>query len=156
MFRISDLIDLPVLDTQSGKQVCTIKTLVFEKNKDRLKYLVCKESLLKKYTKVIPFWSVQRISRNGLYISHKNAITELKNINKLKHSFVYYDSIMNTLIMNSDQEILGIITDIYISEQNGKITAYEVSDGYLDDILRGRKILEHRDINGLHYSSMES
>lgn len=46
-----------------------------------------------------------------------------------------------TLVMTTAGESLGVIEDVVIEEKDGSVLGYEISDGYIMDMLRGRKVV---------------
>lgn len=49
-------------------------------------------------------------------------------------------------VMSSAGKSLGYVDDIVIEEKDGSIIGYEVSDGYIKDMLVGRKVVYTADI----------
>jgi len=46
-----------------------------------------------------------------------------------------------TWVMTADGKNIGTIDDVVVEEEEGSVIGYEVSDGYLMDLLVGRKIV---------------
>ncbi len=46
-----------------------------------------------------------------------------------------------TLVMTTAGESLGVIEDVVIEEKDGSVLGYEISDGYIMDMLMGRKVV---------------
>jgi uncharacterized protein YrrD len=55
--------------------------------------------------------------------------------------FQSYNLILGKLVLGTHGEILGVIRDLLIDVDTGLIRAYELSEGYLDDFLKGRQIV---------------
>ncbi|MDF2889717.1 MAG: PRC-barrel domain protein [Clostridia bacterium] len=140
MFRASDLIDLPILTLMKGSSSkYTVKSLLIDGFNNRIAAIVCKEGTLKKSAQILPYERIISIDTNGIIIS------DIKNIEKIAlrnlNDYLQLDDVMNKLVKNSNGDLYGILTDIYISLLNGKITGYELSEGYIDDFVNGRKII---------------
>jgi uncharacterized protein YrrD len=67
----------------------------------------------------------------------------IKRINNFSShtEFIEYEKIVDNLILNNHGDIIGMITDLYFNEKDGYITAFEITEGYIDDIVSGRKII---------------
>jgi uncharacterized protein YrrD len=50
------------------------------------------------------------------------------------------------VVLTSSGEVLGQVSDLLIEEDLGNISGYEVSDGYLKDVMLGRKVIATSDI----------
>jgi uncharacterized protein YrrD len=140
MFRISDLLDLPVKCISGDRKIKhTVKSLLIDGNNNRIAALICKEGSIKKYVKLILYEKIAAIDINGIVIVDQNCISNVP-IQETYHYFQLND-ILNQLVKNETGSLQGIITDIYINLLNGEIVSYEISEGYLDDFLNGRKIV---------------
>jgi uncharacterized protein YrrD len=47
----------------------------------------------------------------------------------------------SSAVMTTKGEVLGVLTDILLEDTAGNIMGYELSDGYFNDLLRGRKVI---------------
>ncbi|MGB7604168.1 MAG: hypothetical protein WBL93_01700 [Lutisporaceae bacterium] len=140
MFRISDLLDLPIktiLGEDNTKH--TVKSVLLDGNKNKIAAIVCKEGTLKKYCKTIPYERIISIDTNGVIISDENCIKKIKQNEIL--SYLQLEDIIKKDVKSNTGDFHGILTDIYINLLTGAITGYELSEGYLDDFMNGRRII---------------
>ena len=140
MFRASDLIDLPILTLMEGNSSkYTVKSLLIDGFNNKIAAIVCKEGTLKKNAQIISYEKIISIDTNGIIISDEKSIekTAIKNLS----NYLQLDAIMSKVVKNSNGDLYGILTDIYINLLNGKITGYELSEGYIDDIVNGRRVI---------------
>jgi uncharacterized protein YrrD len=140
VFRVSDLLDLPIkLILQDHVIKFTAKSLLIDGLNNKVSAIICKEGTMKKTFRLIPYSSVISIDLNGIIIAKSSSIKKVHS--KELNNFIQLDCIMNKLVKSSDGDLKGILTDIYINLLNGKIVGYELSEGYIDDILNGRKVI---------------
>ncbi len=140
MFRISDLVDLPIKCLNGDKKIrYTVKSLLIDGNNNKIAALVCKEGTFKKYIKVIAYERIIAIDINGIIVADEHCVAK-QSLHELNHYFQLED-IMNQLVLSNHGSLQGRITDIYINLVNGEIISYELSEGYLDDFINGRKIV---------------
>lgn len=142
IFRINDLIDLPVIDSMSARKLCSIKDVIIDIREYRVHALVCREKVLGRSLEAMPFKNVESISQNGIWVkgsfSHMCSRSLLTKQKRLKS----YQHVLGKLVRSHEGESLGVIRDILFDTDTGIIKAYELSEGYIDDFLRGRHIVE--------------
>lgn len=148
IFRINDIIDLPVIDSMSAHRLCTIKDVIVDLRENRVYALVCRERLFKRTLEAIPYRNVVSITQNGIGIAGSTRQISLREMDMKHRRFQSYGAIMGRLVLSNRGETLGVVRDILIDTGSGMIKAYELSEGYLDDFLAGRHIV------GADYGSM--
>lgn len=144
MFRVSDLVDLPIKTVKDGmKQKYIVKSVLIDGVNNRAAALVCKEGAIKKYLKIIPYEKIIAIDIDGIIIPDDSCIIKISQ--KEIENYIQLDDIVNKTVLNLSGNLQGTLTDLHINLLNGKIASIEVSEGYLDDLVRGRRIvnLEH-------------
>jgi uncharacterized protein YrrD len=141
IFRINDIIDLPVIDSISSRRLCTIQDVIIDLRESRVYALVCKERLFRRYLEAIPFTNVTAITNNSIgIIGSMNQISQ-RELSIKRRRFQSYSAILGKLVLSSRGETLGVIRDLLIDTNSGIIKAYELSEGYLDDFISGRHIV---------------
>ena len=141
MMRVSDLIDLPIYTLLEGKSFKhSVKSLLLDGINNRVAAFVCKEGTLKKRYQLIPYERVISIDFNGIVVPDMACIEKatLKEI----HNFLQLDDILNKIVKSNNGDLYGILTDMYINPLTGRITSYELSEGYIDDLVNGRRRID--------------
>jgi uncharacterized protein YrrD len=144
MFRVSDLIDIPILVLREGNNhKYTVKSLLIDGFKNKVAAIVCKEGTLKKSFRVLPYEKIISIDTNGIIIHDVKCIEKIavKNLDQ----YLQLDAIVNSTVKSTNGDLYGVLTDIYINLLSGKIMGYELSEGYIDDIVNGRKLINIAD-----------
>lgn len=142
IFRINDIIDLPMVDSISAQRLCTIRDVIIDLRESRVYALVCRKRLFGSSLEVIPFRNVTAISENSVAVTDGTNLISLRELSIKRRRFRSCQNIMGNMVMSSKGETLGIVRDILIDTSSGIIKAYELSEGYIDDFLRGRHIIE--------------
>ena len=142
IFRINDIIDLPVVDSITAQRLCTIRDVIIDLRESRIYALVCRERLFRRSLEAVPFRHVTEISQSSIAVTGRINLISLRELNIKHRRLQSYQSILGKLVLSSRGETLGIIRDILIDTNSGVIKAYELSEGYIDDFLRGRHIME--------------
>jgi uncharacterized protein YrrD len=142
IFRINDIIDLPVVDSITAQRLCTIRDVIIDLRENRVYALVCKERLFRRPLEAIPFIHVAEISESSIAVASRMNIISFSELNIKHRRFQSYQSVLGKLVLSSCGDTLGVIRDIIIDTYSGAIKAYELSEGYIDDFLGGRHIME--------------
>lgn len=142
IFRINDMIDLPVVDSMSVKRLCTIHDVIVDFRENRIYALICKERFLKRSLEAILFRNVLEISQNNIEVTCGTNLVNIRELKIKQRRYQSYQRILGKLVLNFRGETLGVVRDIIIDNNSGIIKAYELSEGYIDDLIRGRHIIE--------------
>ena len=142
IFRINDIIDLPVVDNISTQRLCTIRDVIIDLRESKVYALVCKERFFRRSLEAVPFKHVTEISQSSITVTGRFKLISISELNLNHRRFQSYQSILGKLVLSSHGETLGIIRDILIDTNSGVIKAFELSEGYIDDFLGGRHIME--------------
>lgn len=140
MQRYSEVIGLPVVCATDGKRVGLIKDIVFcPKEKKMVAFLVERKGyeILKK---VVFIKDVLSLGKDALII---NDLNDVKDLRKVQDSpeFKEKGDILGLRIYTRSGEEIGVAKDVLLDFTHGKIDGIEVSDGLIQDILKGRNIL---------------
>ncbi len=117
----------------------SVKSILIDGFSNKIAAIICKEGALKKSIRILHYNKIISIDTNGIIISNIESIEKIPI--KSLSNYLQLDAITNSIVKSSDGNLYGMITDIYINLLNGKITGYELSEGYLDDIVNGRRII---------------
>jgi len=133
--KVSDLINLPIIDLTSGSQLSIVKDVVLNADNDVLKGFLCENKLL-------PLGKVKSFGKDAVIIESDDldSILEPFKVPVNPPDFLP-EYIIGTAIMTEGGKYLGTIGDILVEDNIGKILGYEVSDGLLKDLVSGRSII---------------
>jgi len=133
--KVSDLINLPIIDLTSGSQLATIKDVVLNADHDVLQGFLCEKKLL-------PLKKVKSLGKDAVIVETDDLESILEIYKDPVSPPVFLpEYIIGTPIMTESGKYLGIIGDILLEESTGKILGYEVSDGLLKDLVSGRSLI---------------
>lgn len=138
MYRMSDLINLPVIESSEGNTLCTAKTVIIDIADHSISAVVCKEGFINKYICMVPMVNIIGLDKNRILIRNKGAIKKVKQSSIEARKLLFFENIVDKVIMDNTGDIMGAIRDVIFDENDGRIMFYEVSEGYIDDITRGR------------------
>lgn len=135
MRKVSDLINLPIIDLTSGSQLAIVKDVVLNADNDVLKGFLCENKLL-------PLGKVKSFGKDAVIIE-SDFLDSILEPFKVPVNPPYFlpEYIIGTPIMTESGKYLGTIGDILVEDNIGKILGYEVSDGLLKDLVSGRSFI---------------
>lgn len=119
---------------------------------------VLEDILINKQGKTIGF----RIDQKGLLLHDhllpyphllqvkENELTVTNNKNVSSPNWDHYDyvkELMDKPFLSKDEQLLGIVKDVYFSSDLGNIELIEITEGWFTDLQEGRKYLHWHDVN---------
>ncbi|WP_427339133.1 PRC-barrel domain-containing protein [Caloranaerobacter sp. DY30410] len=143
MKKASEIIGLPVMTKVSGKKIAVIKDLVFSRKKFRILALMTYEGSVFKEAKIIKYKNVISIGKDVIIVDKENVIESAADIPDIFQLIKERKKIIGEDVITEAGENIGIIKDIIIDEDNGKVLGFILSDGLIQDIMDGRNILPY-------------
>jgi len=137
--KINDIIGIDVFDNNEGSKVFQIKNVVYFNNS--IFAFIVNKRMFSKDCYIIKFHQVESFGKDLIVIRDKSVIQKV-NINISKSKYIREnDDYIDYEVITKSGENLGFIKDIIFDENDGRIIGYIISDGIVDDILHGRKII---------------
>ncbi len=138
--KYSDVLGLPVISVKDGMKIGILKDVVFCKdNKSILGFILEKERQALKGN-VVLLRDVLSLGNDALIIDNPNCLLvyrEFKKTGEIQEDI----SLRGLKIYSHTGEDIGIVQDILFDYKTGKVEGVQVSDGLVQDLLMGRKIL---------------
>lgn len=136
--KISRIIDMPVFSEKSGKKVGVVSDVILcPKSMTVAGYIVS----LGGFVRISRFLSVQNVRRaedGRIWVEGFPAFSSLAGIKNNRRLLSFQRQIKGARIASGKNKI-GNISDMLYKAEFGEITHFEVSDGFSEDVLRGRK-----------------
>ncbi|WP_372635842.1 PRC-barrel domain-containing protein [Cohnella sp.] len=144
MFQVERILGLPVL-LESGKSVGKIKDLWFDEFW-RLVGIVLdrytRSGLFRKLSKIVYWKDIVHLGEDALLIRNGAAVASINGNELLRtfHSGVV--RLKDMPVYTIEGQYLGKVSDVYFKPSEGtQIVGYELTDGFLADVLEGRRKL---------------
>lgn len=136
------MIGLSVFHLHSGKKVGIVKDILFDASQCFIGLLLEDGGWLRR-RKYIPNDNIVSIGRDAVVIQSQKRILPFDESTK---DWIGVCSGQKSLkgrpiLLTSGHE-LGVIENVYFMEEMGTIVGYELSDGWLNDVMEGRKVLK--------------
>ena len=140
MERYSEVLGLPAICLEDGKKVGVIKNIIFcPKKKKLLAFLLeCRSYELSK--KVILAEDIINLGKDAVIISDLKCLKDLRKI-KNTDEFIDKGEVIGLRVYSRSGEDMGIVKDVIFDYKTGSIEGVEISDGLMQDIVKGRSVL---------------
>ena len=138
--KYSDVLGLPVISAKDGMKIGTLKDVAFRRdNKGVVAFILEKGSHAIKGN-VILLCDVLSLGNDALVINNPDC---LLNYKKFKKTCEMQEKIQlrGFKIYTHAGEDIGIVQDVFFDYKTGKVEGVQVSDGLVQDIIKGRNIL---------------
>ncbi|SHI91630.1 PRC-barrel domain-containing protein [Lutispora thermophila] len=141
MIKCSEIIDKPIFYNDKNEYFSMVNDVILDKNSNKILGFTWKKKLIRKEYEIFLFDDLLLIGSNGLYVK-KNIKAKLFDYNNEKHYILsYIHDILNKIILNPDGELIGIVRDMILDIDRGYCVGFEFSEGYIDDLISGRKLI---------------
>lgn len=129
------LLSLPVVEALTGDHLGEVKELLCDTRECKLLGFVVADGGWIHGAKAVLMPGVQEINNTAVVIADRTFVRDIRDIGELPAD----SSVRGYTLVTEDGRELGIIRDLVVSPDSGKIEGYELSDGIIDDLLKGRK-----------------
>lgn len=140
MEKYSEVLGLPVICLENGKKIGVVKNIIFcPKKKKLLAFLLeCKSFEIKK--NVVLAEDIINIGNDAVIIIKESCLKDLRKI-KDNDDFVDKGEVIGLRVISKKGQDVGIVKDVIFDYKNNSIEGVEISDGLLQDLVKGRSIL---------------
>ncbi|MCR4435406.1 MAG: PRC-barrel domain-containing protein [Clostridiales bacterium] len=134
MEKYSEVVGLPVICAETGKTAGTVKDVVFCPKSKEVKAFLLERKGFEIKNKAILLEDVLSLGRDALVVSDFKKAVYLDKIGEK-------GEVIGLKVYSRSGDDLGVVKDILFDYRTGTIEGVELSDGLLQDIVQGRKIL---------------
>lgn len=148
MYRITEIVGLPVLSLDDGKQIGEVQDLVVDISKSSVCGLMVNCVAWLSECRMVVFCDVFRIGSDAIMLRDASCLQPLDQMN-MPGCFRVHDLAGKTIYTETGL-YLGMLADIFFLPTTGELTGYEVSDGIISDFLFGRKAMPLPQVQMIH------
>ncbi|MFD1781183.1 PRC-barrel domain-containing protein [Fredinandcohnia salidurans] len=142
MRTFSLLKDLPVYDEKSAEELGRVSDLCLTSD-GKVNALIMKGKGLFERNRVVPIESISSIGDDGVMVSDRTLLELLDNEADTPTYFLHtHHGLFRKPLLSSEGQKLGLLEDVYFTEEVGTIIGYEVTDGFFADITEGKKVIK--------------
>ncbi|WP_338789025.1 PRC-barrel domain-containing protein [Metabacillus sp. FJAT-53654] len=140
MRTFSKLKGLPVYSNSNADLLGHIADLCLSSNGSVIGLMMEGKGLFNR-DRFVPIESIQALGENGVMVGDKDKLISIQNM-KANYSYNTYGDIRYKSVLTREGQKLGLLEDVYFSEKEGTIEAYELTDGFFADIAEGKKVIK--------------
>jgi uncharacterized protein YrrD len=140
--RARDVIGLPILCVQTGKQCGTVKDLLLGSDW-QIEVVLLENKHWFSASACILWKDVIALGEDAITIDNEDAVTQLDDQQRAYTSFVNGErKVKGMPVVTVNGQHLGIVDDVYLDPLMGKkVIGYELTEGFISDLKEGRKWL---------------
>lgn len=147
LIQATKIIGLKVITLDGGKEIDTVKDVIYDPQENRVKALLVDKQGWFKDAKIISVEKIESIGKDAVIIQNEDAVESAsqnsKRVANIAHDKNY---LTKTKIITVDGDDLGNVTDLYFSLPYGNVQEFEVSGGLISDLKSGRNTIAVTDI----------
>ena len=137
MIRYKQLLTLNLIDKETKESIGKILDVIYSDNLKKIDYLIVKNDNLIKNKIPIPYKHVDFLDNNQvLYLENMDALRDKSN-EEVKGKI----NLLDKEIRLENGECIGYIKDIVINKEDGTIGGFIITEGLIEDILKGRNYI---------------
>lgn len=143
MIKLQQLIGLPVIVIHSGKHVGTVKDAWFDEHWQLNGLILDDAKWFVSSVKVVGWSDVLTCGEDVVIISNDEALIRMKTKQLLRSFYTGLVKLKDVPVVTVQGLQLGRVSDVYFHPFQGtQIVGYELTDGFISDLMEGRKWLK--------------
>ncbi len=143
MLKSQEVIGLSVFHLETGKKVGVVRDVLFDPSQ-RFSGILLEDGGWLRRRRYVPHDNIESIGKDAVVIRSKQRILPFDEAMAKDLTGICSGQKMlkgRSVLLTSGYE-LGVIENVYFMEEMGTIIGYELSDGWIDDLMEGRKVLK--------------
>ena len=140
LHKYSEVLNLPVLCADSGKKAGVVKDIIFSPDNKEVKALLLEHKGISLNKKVVFLHELLSLGSDAAIVNSSSCVSSM---NRVAYSEAFRDegSLLGLKVYSKAGGELGVVKDVMFDYQTGRIEGFEISDGLLEDVIQGRKLL---------------
>jgi uncharacterized protein YrrD len=130
---------MPVMDVGSGAKLGEVCDLSVTHDGKVVGLLLKRGSFLKK-TYILSVADVLSYGENGVMVDGEDSLQLLKT--KPQFTIEHEKRLAGRMLITREGQELGLLNDVYFSEELGTIVGYELTDGFFSDFTEGKRVVK--------------
>lgn len=140
MERYSEVLGLPVICAANGKMLGIVKDIVFCPKERKVVAFLLERKGCEIRKRVVLIEDALSLGKDALIVDDVDSVKELRKVED-GPEFKEKGDILGLRIYTKSGDDLGVVKDVLFDFTHGKIDGVEISDGLVQDIVKGRNVL---------------
>ncbi|WP_100406609.1 PRC-barrel domain-containing protein [Bacillus solitudinis] len=142
MRTFSTIEGLPIINLSSGNECGHVLDLLFT-GRYVTGFVIDQKGWFNHHL-FLPLSSVSSFGHDGLMIDSNAKLQPYEKSTNVHPLKLGKKRVQGKPLLTTEGEKIGLVEDVYFSEELGTIIGYEVTDGLLADIVEGRKVIKSK------------
>jgi uncharacterized protein YrrD len=140
LHRYSEVLNLPVLCADSGRKAGVVKDIIFGLAGKSVNALLLEQNGLSLKKKVVLLDKLLSLGSDAAIINSSSCVSDM---DKASYFDAFRDegALLGLKVFSKAGGELGIVKDVIFDWKTGKIESFEVSEGMIQDVMQGRKLI---------------
>jgi uncharacterized protein YrrD len=140
--KLQEMIGLPVYDIELGKKIGKVHDFIISENWTILGVELERKIVFSKTSKTVAWKDIIAYGEDAIMIRNAQAVQKVKS-DKSQFSYSLGKKKLCQLpVLTEEGLMLGQVSNVYLDQKKGNtIIGLEISDGFVSDIIEGRKWL---------------
>lgn len=143
MRKAHSLIGLNVISHAGGETLGRVRDLVFDHDSSELLAVVLSEKELFGLiqAQIVPWREVMSVGRDAVIVQSAASRMKAGDDERINEVVQCQTALGGTRLFTTDGQALGTLADVFIDEATGRVTGYEISSGFINDTLHGKRFM---------------
>lgn len=140
--KLQEMIGLAVFDVENGKEIGKIHDFILDEKWIITGLELEGKALFSSYVKTVAWEDVAAYGEDAVMIRSKEAVQKTE-ADKIPLTYISgRRKLKDMQVLTEDGVLLGRISDVYFEQEQGNtILGLEISDGFVSDLIEGRRWL---------------
>lgn len=134
------MIGLAVINVNTGHNLGRVQDLLFD-DEGRLRGIQLESKGLWRSKRYIPIEKILSIGEDALTVGTDDLFSDLDSSSAFHSILNGNQKLKGKPVITTNGLELGHVEDVYFQEEVGRIIGYELTDGFLSDVVEGRKVM---------------
>jgi len=140
--KLQEMIGISVYDVEEGKEIGKVCDFILDAHWTIVSFELERKALFSKMVNTIDWSDIVAYGEDAVMIRNQQAVRKTKADNIHLTYSLGKKKLKDLPVITEDGLTLGRISDVYINQEVGNtIVGLEISDGFVTDIIEGRKWL---------------
>jgi uncharacterized protein YrrD len=139
--KLNSILGLPAVSAVGGKKLGSIADMVFMEGQSSILGLVLIASGFFGKKIYVPFSSVRIIGEHAVILEGDEDMIGKSSAKAPMEGILYANRVLGYRIIGDNGIELGNVSDLILNVDEGRIEGYEISKGFIDDLVDGRSVL---------------
>jgi len=141
MIKSKQLVGTGIVDQKSGKIIGKVASIIFYPGRKKILGFTVESGKWLKKQKILPVKYISCIGSDKIMTISGDVLIDYEKYPEFTEAMDEKDRILGLSVITCKGEELGYIEDIIIEEKNCTIEGYVLTDGIVEDIIKGKTIV---------------